>query len=62
MTEYDARPESPFVGGWQVVSNHGLYIHFPCRELAMALAALLNRDSKSAAEWVEQYRTGGTPP
>lgn len=62
MTEFDARPESPFVGGWQVVSDRGLYVHFPCRELAMALAALLNRDAKSAAEWVEQYRTGGTPP
>lgn len=53
---FDARPESPFVGGWQVVSDGGLYVHLPCRELAMALAALLNRDVKTAAEYCEQWR------
>jgi len=62
VNPFDARPESPLVGGWQVVGDRGLYVHLPCRELAMALAALLNRDSKVAAEWVEQWRTGGAPP
>lgn len=42
--------------GWCVIGPD-FYVYFRDRAIAEALAALLNRDLKSAAEWAEQWRS-----
>lgn len=52
---YEARPDSPNVGGWYVFGPELPYLRFPHRDLATAFAHLLNKQAKPAADAIELW-------